>query len=176
MKDPCPLCGGVGHALPPEAHRAMLESLAAKLGLRLSKIPQERKAAPVDWRPVIDALSAARESVVSDGLGPALYTGSSRQLKWLSVGTPEQWLTAIDSQRESLAEAYRRKRLTLSQVSTYLSLETISRNFERCLQNAKPAKSPRYVKLSDGRWSEDQDGQRRILTPHEVASLGLDKS
>jgi hypothetical protein len=153
----------------------MLEGLAAKLGLRLSKIPQKREAAPVDWQPVISALSAAREKF---GLSGAVYTGSSRQQAYLiRGGDPDAWIIAIESQRASLAEALQRKRLTLSQVSTYLSFETISRNFERCLQNAKPERKPQHRQLSDGRWAEvSPDGTRRILTPQEVASLGLDKT
>jgi hypothetical protein len=162
---PCPLCEGIG-ALPDAAVDDLLRALAAKRGLRLSKAPEERKPA-TDWAPVIAALSAAR---VSLGFGEALYTGSSRQRRWLAVGTVDEWIAAIESQRASLASA---RHLTPAQKSAYLSLETISRNWERCLQNAPPPKaSPRQ--LDDGRWTIEEDGHQRILTEAEIRSLGLE--
>jgi hypothetical protein len=146
----------------------MVESLAAKLGCRLSKIPQERK--PVtDWAPVFEALSAARESL---GFGAAHNTGSAAQLRYLAGHTPDEWAIAIASQRDNLRSQLARSRLTRDEASAYLSIQTISRNFDRCLQNAKP--QAKLVRLADGRWVEESDAQRRILTEQEAQSRGLD--
>lgn len=167
----CPMCEGNG-CLPELAHETMLRALADKMGYRLSKKPEERQPAH-DWKPVIEALSAARESL---GFGPAVYTGSSRQRAQLAAGTVAQWLVAIASQRDSLKRAVTQGRLTKPDASTYLSLQTISRNWERCLQNASQA-APKLRKLDDGRWCEETPGQpRRILTPDETRSLGLQET
>lgn len=162
----CPLCEGHGE-ITDSAVELLLRDAAKRLGFRLTKIPEARKPA-TDWAPVIAALSTARESL---GFGPAIYTGSSKQLAWLSVGTVTEWLIAIDSQRNSLARA----RLTSEQKNAYLSLQTIARNWERCLEQASQAK-PRYEQLDDGRWVEVSPSGRRILSEHEIRSLNLGKT
>lgn len=149
----------------------MVESLAAKLGMRLSKIPEARKPA-TDWTPVFEALSAAREKL---GFGPAHNTGSEAQLKWLRRHTIPDWLRAIESQCDNLGGQLKRNRLTRDEASAYLSLQTISRNFDRCLERATPAKKS-YQRLSDGRWVEVSDGQKRVLSPEEIASLNLEQT
>lgn len=165
----CPVCEGFGN-LAPSSLEPLLRAIADKLGYRLGKKPAERTAAPTDWTPVIEALSAAREAL---GLGAAVWTGSARQRKWLAVGTVEQWIAAIEGQRDSLRKASAQNRATKDQVSAWMSLETISRNWERCLQNASKQAS-QYKQLDDGRWVELRGGTQRLLSPSEMRSLGLE--
>lgn len=160
---PCPLCEGIGQ-LPESAVDDLLRALAEKRGLRVQRKP-EKRAPATDWSPVFDALSEARESL---GFGPAVNTGSANQLRTLNAHSVAEWLVAIASQRESLATA----RLTPEQKNAYLSLQTIARNFDRCLQRASQQQS-KIVRLSDGRWAEESAGQRRVLTTEEARSRGL---
>lgn len=168
---PCPLCEGIGQ-LPASVHESALRSLADRLGFKLTAKPQAKPAAPTDWAPVIAALSAAR---IDLGFGAAVYTGSAKQLGYLRGHTVADWLTAIESQRASLDEALYRKRITRHQANTYLSLETISRNFDRCLQTAT-SEQPRHERLDDGRWVEVTSSGRRVLTDAEITALGLQRS
>jgi len=144
----------------------MLRSVAEGLGYRLTRISEQRKPA-TDWAPAFDALSTARATL---GLGPAVNTGSDRQRKILQGHTPDEWIEAIEGQRESLAES---KHLTDRQRSTYMSLETVGRNFDRCLQSARATPKPATYQLSNGQWVEEVGGQRRPLTPDEILSRGL---
>lgn len=163
---PCPLCEGIGE-VPPSAVETMLRAVAGKLGYRLTKIPEDRKPA-TDWSPVFAALSAARESL---GLGPAVNTGSAHQHKILTRHPVPEWIEAIEGQRESLAES---RRLTDTQRNAWMSLQTVDRNFDRCLQQARKQRAPQVYQLPGGEWVEEVDGIRRHLTPGELTSLGLE--
>lgn len=167
----CPLCDGIGQ-LPPALHESALEALAARMGFRLERAKAKRQAPQdaTDWTPVIAALSAAR---VDLGFGPAIYTGSPKQLAILRAHSVADWPRAIEAQRSSLDESLLRRSITRHQASTYLSLETIGRNFDRCLQNANDNPEQPPHQLPDGRWAQQEGPSLRILTTEECCQLGL---
>lgn len=167
----CPLCEGLGQ-LPDEAVEGLLRAAASKHGFRLQRKPTEPATPTRDYSRIYQALGEARESL---GFGPPRPSGKPDILRRLADHSDEDWIVAIRSQRDSLRSSLARGKITRDEASSYLSILTIHRTFSQCLERV--AQNPtRIVRLSDGTIAEESAGVRRVLSPEEVRSRGLDQT
>lgn len=117
-------------------------------------------------------LSEARKRL---GLTSARYRQGGKAEKFynrpLKEGfAHEDWAKAIAGQEQSIRESLTAGKLTRSQANRYMSLQTISRNFEHCVSNVPEDNDVVYVTCDDGtRYKEYPDGTREII-PHKQDS------
>lgn len=173
----CPCCEGIGE-IPEASLETMLEAAASRLGYVMRRKPGRVAKPPVPEdaiRAIVECLDAARRRL---NFGGSHYTGSVRQLQFIKRPfdegfTQQHWEAAINSQAAQLQRALEGGRLSRDEVSRYLSLQTISRNFDSCLARVEDSASV-VVRLSDGTWAEiDRDGRKRIIPPSEAGARGL---